>query len=115
MIAGEQDVRNLPTPKIERPSILRILQQPGRKRFVQSGSSLAEDARDPPSYRVDNHCRRGSTIGYHVVTDGELIVYQMLTNSMIDSLVVTTNQNKMFLPAQFPSNLLSEPSSAGRH
>ena len=37
------------------------------------------------------------------------------TNSMIDSLVVAANEDEMFLPAQFPSDLLSKPSTAGCH
>src|SRR5271166_5628310 len=39
----------------------------------------------------------------------------MLTNSIIDSLVMAANEDEMFLPAQFPSDLLSKPSTAGCH
>src|SRR5271165_4848346 len=39
----------------------------------------------------------------------------MLTNPVIDSLVMAANEDEMFLPAQFPSDLLSKPSTAGCH
>src|SRR5215467_12530166 len=39
----------------------------------------------------------------------------MLTNSMINSFVMAANKNEMLFAAQFPSNLLSEPSAARGH
>src|SRR5580658_3443758 len=55
MIAGQQHRRDLQPPELRRPRVMRILQQPLAKRFVQRALVVPQRSRQQPRHGVDDH------------------------------------------------------------
>ena len=70
---------------------------------------ITEDARDESHDRIGKHKRPKHSIGQDVVADRDLIVDQVVSHSLIDSLVMAAEQNQMPSLGVLPHNRLRKP------
>ena len=69
VMARDQHVGNFPVPELRRPRVVRIVEQPARKRIAGDRIFVADDTRNQPRHRVDDDERRQFAAAEHVVAD----------------------------------------------
>ena len=56
---------------------------------------MPQHAGQQPHDSIDKYHRRNRAIGQHIVADGNLYIDQMFDDAMIDSFVMSTNDDQM--------------------
>lgn len=115
MIPAEQHLGNFPPAKLRRPRVMRILQQLAGKGFILRRLRITQHARQQAHHRIRHHQRGQRPVGQHIVTNGNLLIDQMVRHPLIHPLVVAGNKNQMPLRRQPPRRCLVEACSRGGH
>ena len=94
MIARAQHLGDRPSPVVGGSGVLRVLQQTGRERLLDRGSSVAHHPGHQTPHRFEHDHRRHLATRQDVVTDGELVVHEMSTDALVDTLVAAAQQRE---------------------
>ena len=94
LISGKKDLRHLHAPEFRRTGILRIFQQARRKRFILRGLfAPAQHTRPQPCHSIDYYRCGQHPVGQHIVSDGDFLVHQCFTDTVINPLLVPADKN----------------------
>ena len=77
VVPRQQHRRHRHAPELRRPRVLRKVEQPARERIARHRCLVADDARDQPRHRVDDHQRRQLAARQHVVADRDRLGRQV--------------------------------------
>ena len=115
MVAGKQGIRNLFALPDLRAGVLGIFQQIIVKTFRYAGVLIFQNAGNHPGNRVDHHHCRKLSSGQHIISDGNRIGHDLLDHALVDSFIMPTQKNQLFLLRKLLCHLLGKGFALGTH
>ena len=94
MITRQQNVRNFHPPKVGWPRVLRTFEEIATETVIGGRLRIAEHPRQQSHHRIYHDHRRDRAIGQHIIANRNLVIDKVLDDAMIDSLVVTANNDR---------------------
>ena len=116
VIAGQEDLRNRPAPKLCRPRVVRVFEPPverGREALDLPGS-LRERSRQSSRHGVDERERRDLTSREHVRPDGDDVGTEMIEDPLVEALEAGRQERECRLRGELLHELLVELPPLGR-
>ena len=108
MMAGEQHLGDLAAAPVFRAGVLRVLQQAVPVAFRRESLLVGQHARHHAADRIRDRHGRDLAAGQHEITDGDLLIHALVDKPLVDSLIMTADQNKMLLREQLTRFFLIE-------
>ena len=115
MISGKQNVWDFPAAKFRRACVLRGFEQTGAETIVRRGLFMTKHAGQQAYHCIHQYNRSDRAIREYVVTDGDLCVNEVFNYTMIDPLIMTADDDQMFLLCEFRRETLCETLSLRCH
>ena len=115
MISAQQDLGDLPSPKLSWPRVLGKLEQSiaGRKRIVDRTALVSQYAGNQANDGIDQHHGRDFSTVEHEIADGDFVRPQNIDDTLIEPLITSAQQDESFVMTQLFDYLLLEPAALG--
>ena len=108
MVSGKQHLRNLFAMPFLRAAVLGILQKIPGKGFRLTGFLIIQNTWYHSGNRIHHdHSRKFST-GKYIITNGNIVCYDFFQNTLINSLIMTTEENQVFFQGKLFCHILIE-------
>ena len=114
MVAGEEDRGDATTLVLDRPRVLRTLEESLGVGLVLERLAL-DDAGYKPGHRVDHDHRRELSAGEHEVADRELFVNVLLDHPLVDPFIVPAHDHEVRHGGESPRRGVIEERSLRAH
>jgi hypothetical protein len=102
MISASQHLGNFPSTKVCWPSELRFLEKLSlTKTFRQRPNLIAHHTRQQSGHRLDHEARRNFTSGKHHIAHANFTINEVLSHSMINTLITAAQQTESLKSAEF--------------
>ena len=75
---------------------------------------MAQHSGEQPNHRVHQHHGRKRSVCEHIISNRDLVISQMLADTLIKSLVTSAHQNQMLGTRQFSRDRLIKPATLRR-
>ena len=92
VVAGPEHFRHLPAPEGGGPGVVRILDEAGGERLLLGRGLVPHHAGYEPGDGLDDDKGARLATRQDVVTDGELVVDQVLAHPLVDALVAAAQK-----------------------
>src|SRR5262245_61965560 len=115
VIAGDQHVRHRQTAEDGRPGVMRIGEQPIRKRFVHDLRRIAYGSRHQPRDGIDQYQRWQFTAAQNVVADRNLIGGERFVHALIDPFIASADHDNARARAERRRDVVRQQPALRRH
>jgi hypothetical protein len=102
MISASQHLGNFPSTKICWPSELWLLEKPSlTETFRQRPNLIAHHTRQQSGHRLNDEARRNFTSGKYHIAHADFTINEMLSDSVINTLITAAQQTEPLEFAEF--------------
>src|SRR6187549_756806 len=96
MIAAQQDFRDTPAAKLGGTRVLGKFKESRGEGIIPCALGGAEHSGNEADDGVDEDDGSNCAIGQDVISDGDLLIHEMIDDSLIDPFVMTAEDDEMF-------------------
>ncbi len=95
MVAAEQDIGHTPAVKLDRAGVLRSFDEAAGETVVGRAIGVAQHSRQEAYDGIDENSGGECTVRENVISDGDLIVHEMIDDALIDPFIMTAQHDEM--------------------
>ena len=112
MIAAQQNFWDAPAAKFRRTRVLGKFKESRGEGIIACAFGGAKHSGDETDDGVDEDDGGNYAVGQDVISDGDLVIHEMIDDSLIDPFVMTAQDDEMFGGGKRGGGVLIEPDSA---